>query len=168
LLHRYHRKSRGRVVRLCRRRGALQTVVGEGIMILRTAICLAAMMLLEGCAAGLLTAGAVTEFAVDKSVDQGARYGIRRLDNSMQARIAAAAGPLGVGYAASWDSPETIPILYPAHSGMVEVVRIFGRLTSCKEVIFTIKDNYNVFTTTICRNDVGDWAWALAEPSIHR
>jgi hypothetical protein len=138
-------------------------------MIVRTAIALAALMLLEGCVVtGLLTAGAVTETAVDKGADQGAKYGIRRLDNAMQVAIASAAGPIAVGYAVSWDSPQQIPILYPAHSGMVEVVRVFGHTTICKEVIFTINDDHNLFTTTICRNDLGEWGWALAEPSTHR
>jgi hypothetical protein len=51
---------------------------------------------------------------------------------------------------------------------MVEVVRVFGRTTTrCKDVIFTINDDHNAFTTTICRNDLGQWGWALAEPSTH-
>jgi len=147
----------------------VQIVLGTRIMIARAAVALTALMLLEGCVVtGLLTAGAITSAAVDKGADQGAKFGIRRLDSAMQVAIASAAGPIGVDYAVSWDSPQQIPILYPAHSGMVEVVRVIGQRRTCKEVIFTINDDHNVFTTTICRNDLGEWGWALAEPSTHR
>jgi hypothetical protein len=139
-------------------------------MIARTTIVLAALMWLGGCeAAGLLSAGAISSMAVDKSADQGAKYGIRRLDSAMQVAIASAAGPIDVGYAVHWDSPQQIPVLYPAHAGMVEVVRVFGEATTmCKEVIFTINDDHNAFTTNVCRNDLGQWGWASAEPSTHR
>jgi RES domain-containing protein len=139
-------------------------------MIARTVIAITAVMLLEGCVVtGFLTAGAVTSAAVDKGADQGAKYGIRRLDSAMQVAIASSAGPIDVGYAVRWESPQQIPVLYPAHSGMVEVVRVFGQTTTrCKDAIFTINDDHNAFTTTICRNDLGQWGWALAEPSTHR
>lgn len=139
-------------------------------MIARRAFAIAAATLFQGCVAtGFFTAGAVTSVAVDKGADQGAKYGIRRLDSAMQVAIASAAGPIDVGYAVRWDSPQQIPVLYPAHSGMVEVVRVFGvTTTKCKDVIFTINDDHGAFTTTICRNDLGQWAWASAEPSTHR
>jgi len=139
-------------------------------MIARTALAVTAVAVLEGCVAtGLLTAGAVTTEAVDQGADQGTKYGIRQLDSAMQVAIASAAGPVEVGYAVRWHSPQQIPVLYPAHAGMVEVVRAFGQATTtCKDVIFTINDDHGAFTTTICRNDLGRWAWALAEPSTHR
>jgi hypothetical protein len=139
-------------------------------MVARTAVAITAVMLLEGCeVTGLLTAGAVTSMAVDKGADEGAKFGIRRLDSAMQVAIASAAGPIDVGYAVRWESPQQVPVFYPAHSGMVEVVRAFGQTTTrCKDVIFTINDDHNAFTTTVCRNDLGQWGWALAEPSTHR
>jgi hypothetical protein len=121
-----------------------------------------------GSATGSTALGVAAGFGASYGVAEGVKYGERRLQDTVQIAIASAAAPLAVGYSVNWQLPERAPLLLPAHSGMVEVARTFGQIHLCKEIIFTVEDDHNIYTTTICRNDQGDWTWALAEPSIHR
>lgn len=140
----------------------------------RSAILLVAILPLAGCATavpaitGLVTAGVVAGIAFDYSVDQGMEWAGRRIHNNVQNAVAEAAGPLAVGQSAPWNVDKLLPL--SDKSGTVEVARIFGDTIPCKDVIFTLDGDeaHSIYTTTICRNDKGDWRWALAEPSIDR
>lgn len=121
-----------------------------------------------GSASGSALLGAVVGFGVSYGVDQGVKYVERRIEGNVQIAIAETAGPLAVGQGASWQVTETLPLT--SKSGTVEVARSFGETIPCKDIVFTDADDndHHVFTSTICRNDLGNWVWALAEPSIHR
>ena len=121
-----------------------------------------------GSASGSALLGAVVGFGVSYGVDQGVKYVERRIEQNVQIAIAETAAPLNVGQSASWRVPETLPLT--GKSGTVEVARTFGDAIPCKDIVFTDAgdEEHHVYTTQICRNDLGTWVWALAEPSVHR
>ena len=119
-----------------------------------------------GSATGSAAAGIAAGFAVSYGIDQGVKYAERSIQDNVQTAIAATSGPLDVGQSASWNVPETLP--FTGRSGKLEVARQFGAEIPCKDVVFTVEGDHGVYTTTVCRNDRGDWMWAESEPSIHR
>ena len=121
-----------------------------------------------GSASGSALLGAVVGFGVSYGVDQGVKYVERRIEGNVQIAIAETAGLLADGQSAPWNAPEKLPL--SGKSGTVEVARSFGETIPCKDIVFTDADDndHHIFTTTICRNDLGTWVWALAEPSVHR
>lgn len=52
--------------------------------------------------------------------------------------------------------------------GMVEIARSFGKTIPCKDAVFTVDDDDNLYVTTICADKKGIWRWALAEPTVDR
>lgn len=121
-----------------------------------------------GSATGSAAIGVAAGFAASVGVDQGVKWGERRLAGTVQGAVAEAAGPLDVGQSAAWQVKGKLP--WSARSGKVEVARVFGQKIPCKEVVFTLQDDkaHSIYTSTVCRNDEGEWRWALAEPSIDR
>jgi hypothetical protein len=127
-----------------------------------------------GSATGSAVAGIGAGFAAAYGVDQAVKYGERTLQDKQQQAITNAAAPLDNGQSASWTIPSDGAIQKAAQlalsgdEGTVEVARTFGQVIPCKDVIFTVKGDHGVYTTTICKNDEGAWMWAEGEPSVHR
>lgn len=109
-----------------------------------------------------LIAGVATAYGVDQSV----KYGERRTHDNVQQAIADAAGPLGTGEAAAWNVVEKLPLT--GRSGTVQVAHLFGAAIPCKDIVFTVEDDANLYTATICRNGAAPWRWATAEPAVPR
>lgn len=162
---------------------------------MRCAIVLVATALLMGCAAagpaftslttagvagavgsatGSALAGVGAGIAVAYGVDQGVSYGERTLQDKQQQAITNAAAPLDIGQSAAWAISsdgvvqKAAQLTLNGDQGTVEVARTFGQAIPCKDLVFTVKDDHGVYTTTICKNDQGAWMWAAAEPSVHR
>lgn len=121
-----------------------------------------------GSATGSALAGVVAGVGVSYGVDQGIKYAERRVEDNVQDAIARTAGRLPVGGSAQWRSDAKLPL--SGKSGTLEIARAFGIAIPCKDVVFTVADEepHDVYTTTICRNDQGEWRWALAEPATKR
>jgi hypothetical protein len=109
-----------------------------------------------------LVAGVVAAFAVD----EGVKYGERQIEQNVQNAVARTAGPLEVGKSADWRVVEDLPLT--SRYGTVEVARRFGDKIACKDVVFTVGDQKEFFTTTVCQDKEGIWRWASAEPNTHR
>ena len=112
---------------------------------------------------------ALAGVGVSFAVDQGVSYGERLIQENVQSAIATAAGPIEeVGKAVPWHITEWLP--WSGRSGAVEVAREYGSGIPCKDIVFTVADDkaHRLYASTICRNDQGQWMWALAEPSVHR
>jgi hypothetical protein len=118
-----------------------------------------------GSAGGPLV-GFVAGLAVGYAVDQGVKYGERAVQENAQQAIADTAGPLDPGKGAEWIVTESFPVV--DRRGLVEVARAFGEAIPCKEIVFSVSDNPEFFTATICRDKTERWRWALAEPTVHR
>ncbi len=119
-----------------------------------------------GAATGSPIVGAIIGLAVSYGVDQGVKYGERLIAANVQRAIATTGGPLAIGQSAHWRVTEDLP--FSGREGTVEVARSFGDAIPCKDVVFTVDDEKNVYVTTICQNKDGEWRWALAEPTVHR
>ena len=121
-----------------------------------------------GSATGSAAVGVAAGFAVSVGVDQAVKWGERRIAENVQGAVAQAAGPLDVGQSAPWEVEAKLP--FSARSGTVEVARSFGVDIPCKDIVFTLQEDKarSIYTSTVCRNDAGEWRWALAEPSIYR
>ena len=110
--------------------------------------------------------GLIVGIATGYGIDQGVKYGERRIQGNVQNAIAEAAGPLEAGAVAQWQVSERLPLT--GTSGTVEVARAFGQAIPCKDVVFTVAGEPDLYATTLCRNGDGSWRWATAEPSVHR
>jgi hypothetical protein len=123
-----------------------------------------------GVAAGLASINPfirlMVGIATSVGIDEGLKYGARRIQENVQDAIAEAAGPLNIGQSATWQVAETLPMTERA--GTVEVVRLFGETIPCKDVTFTVQELEDLFVATICRNGDRPWRWATAEPTVHR
>jgi hypothetical protein len=110
--------------------------------------------------------GLVVGVATAYGVDQGVKYGERRTHGNVQQAIADAAGPLGVGDAAQWAVTEKLPLT--GRAGTVQVARSFGAAIPCKDIVFTVAEDGDLYAATLCRNGNGPWRWATAEPTVRR
>jgi hypothetical protein len=110
--------------------------------------------------------GLIVGVAAGYGVDQGVKYGARRIQGNVQNAIAEAAGPLEIGASTSWEVAERLPIT--RRTGTVEVARAFGQAIPCKDIVFTVAGEPDLYTATLCRNGDGPWRWATAEPTVHR
>ena len=124
-----------------------------------------------GVAAGIGSAGGffgvLAGIAVGYAVDQGVKYGEREMQANVQQAIADAAGPLDEqGKASQWNVTDDFPLA--GRSGTVQIARIFGEAIPCKDAVFTVADDTDLFVTTICRDKTGRWRWATAEPATSR
>ena len=99
-------------------------------------------------------------------LDAGIKYAERRIHRNAQDAVADAAGPLLVGQSARWNIDTRLPMF--GRHGVVEVARSFGSAIPCKDVVFTVDDDDNLYVTTVCADKSGAWRWALAEPTVDR
>src|SRR5258708_37313836 len=117
--------------------GCSTSEVGSGVRGVTTA----------GVAAGLASInpflGLMAGIATSVGIDQGLKYGARRIQENVQDAIAEAAGPLNIGQSATWQVAEMLPLTERA--GTVEVVRLFGETIPCKDVVFTVQELDDLF-----------------------
>lgn len=106
--------------------------------------------------------------AAQAAARAGLQYTERKVHQSEQDTIAAAAGALPVGGVAKWQVVHDLPIEANEH-GEVAVSRALGGADiACKEIVFSVDDRARAFyTATICR-DGTVWKWATAEPATER
>jgi hypothetical protein len=128
--------------------------------------------------AGAAVAGAVTSNAgVAAGIGLGARAGVqhaqRRVHRAAQIRIAAAAGPLGVGEVAPWETAHEPPF-EDSEQGRVTVSRVISMTSlECKEIVFSVDSvvadaaRSAFYVAMVCR-DGATWKWASAEPATER
>ena len=128
-------------------------------------------------AASLVTHSATIAAAIglgaNAAADQGLKYVRRRVHNTEQDAIAAAAGPLPEGVVAPWTVSHTLPIEADEH-GQLVVARTFGVAAfRCKDIVFSVDTESKAgvdrvfYTATVCQD--GDaWRWASAEPATQR
>lgn len=125
-----------------------------------------------GIAAGITSAtgsalvGTAAGIGAGIGLDAGFKYAERRIRRNAQDAVAVAAGPLGVGQSARWNIDGWLPLT--DRHGTVEIARRFGRAIPCKDVVFTVDDENDLYVTTICADKKGTWRWALAEPTVDR
>jgi hypothetical protein len=103
----------------------------------------------------------------------GVQHAQRRVHRAAQDRIASAAGPLGVGEVAPWQT-EHEPPFEGSEQGRVTVSRVIS-VTSleCKEIVFSVDSAADgaprsaFYVAMLCR-DGAAWKWASAEPATER
>lgn len=131
---------------------------------------------------GAALASAVTQNAgvaagIGLGAQAGARAGVhyaqRRVHRAAQLRIAEAAGPLGVGDVAGWESEHKAP-LEAGEQGRVTVSRVISVTNlECKEIVFSVDTVVEevprsaFYVAMVCR-DGAAWKWASAEPATER
>lgn len=148
----------------------------------------ASLVLLAGCksapaflgaAAGLATGAGTANPAIAAVVGIGVRAGAdyvmraytRGRAHTEQVDIATAAGQLAPGQTTTWAVHHFIPI--GNEHGDMTVTRVFAtKLTTCKEVVFSVIDGKgprqrHLFTTMVCQDTHG-WHWAAADPAVAR
>ena len=103
----------------------------------------------------------------------GVEYAERRVQRAAHGRIADAAGPLGVGDVAPWQSEHKAP-LERGEQGRVTVSRVISvSQLECKEIVFSVDTIVEeaprsaFYVAMICR-DGAQWKWASAEPATRR
>jgi hypothetical protein len=117
-------------------------------------------------ATGSAIVGTAAGIGAGIGLDAGIKYIERRIHRNAQDAVAVAAGPLAVGQAARWYIDQWLPLT--DRHGTVEVARSFGSAIHCKDVVFTVDDDDDLYVTTICADKKGLWRWALAEPTVDR
>jgi hypothetical protein len=120
-------------------------------------------------------AGVVTAIGlgVQAAARAGLQYTERKLHQTEQDNIAAAAGVLPVGAVGTWQATHAIP-LEADERGEVTVSRVLGGAGfTCKEIVFSVDHpggggtTREFYTATVCR-DGAVWKWATAEPATER
>ncbi|HLI20045.1 MAG TPA: hypothetical protein VKV32_02935 [Stellaceae bacterium] len=125
-----------------------------------------------GIAAGVAKAtgnalvGTAAGIGAGIGIDAGIKYAERDIHRNAQDAIARAAGPLVVGQSARWNIPQFLPLW--DKDGTVEIARSFGKAIPCKDAVFTVDGDDNLYVTTVCQDKKGLWRWALAEPTVDR
>lgn len=117
-------------------------------------------------ATGSALVGTAAGIGAGIGLDIGIKYAERRIQRNAQDAVAIAAGPLVVGQSARWNVNAWLPL--SERHGMVEIARSFGKAIPCKDVVFTVDDDDDLYVTTICADKKGNWRWALAEPTVDR
>src|SRR5258708_2945509 len=87
--------------------------------------------------------GLVVGIATSVGLDQGWKYGERRIQENVQDAGGESGGPLNVGQSAPWKVTEYLPLT--ERSGTVEVVNAFGDTFPCKNVIFSVDGQSDLF-----------------------
>ena len=125
-----------------------------------------------GIAAGITRAtgsalvGTAAGIGAGIGIDMGIKYAERRIHRNAQDAVAIAAAPLAVGQSAPWNVDGWLPLT--DRHGTVEIARSFGQAIPCKDVVFTVDDDDDLYVTTVCADKKGTWRWALAEPTVDR
>lgn len=117
-------------------------------------------------ATGSALVGTAAGIGAGIGIDAGIKYAQRRIHRNAQDAVAMAAGPLAIGQATRWDVDAWLPL--DGRHGTVEVARSFGTAIRCKDVVFTVDDDDDLYVTTVCADKRGNWRWALAEPTVDR
>lgn len=117
-------------------------------------------------ATGSALVGAAAGVGAGIGIDMGIKYAERRIHRNAQDAVALAAGRLAIGQSARWNVDAWFPL--SERHGTVEVARSFGKAIPCKDVVFTVDDDDNLYVTTVCADKRGQWRWALAEPTVDR
>lgn len=117
-------------------------------------------------ATGSALVGTAAGIGAGIGLDAGIKYVERRIHHTAQDAVAHAAGPLAVGQSARWNIDQWLPLT--DRHGTVEIARSFGSAIPCKDAVFTVDDDDNLYVTTVCRDKRGIWRWALAEPTTDR
>ncbi|HEY3917265.1 MAG TPA: hypothetical protein VGL83_05710 [Stellaceae bacterium] len=117
-------------------------------------------------ATGSALIGTAAGIGAGIGIDAGIKYVERRIHRNAQDAVAVAAGPLKVGQSVRWHIDHWLPLT--EKHGTVEVARSFGSAIPCKDVVFTVDDDDNLYVTTVCEDKRGTWRWALAEPTTDR
>lgn len=120
-------------------------------------------------------AGVVTGvgLGVQAAARAGLQYAERKVHQSEQDEIAAAAGALPLGGVGKWQAVHDIPI-EADEQGEVTVSRVMdGSDFTCKDIVFSVDHakqrgvTREFYTATVCR-DGDKWKWATAEPATER
>ncbi|HEY1503271.1 MAG TPA: hypothetical protein VGF92_03170 [Stellaceae bacterium] len=125
-----------------------------------------------GIAAGITSTtgsafvGTMAGIGAGIGLDAGFKYAERRIHRNAQDAVAVAAGPLKVGQSARWNIDGWLPLT--DRHGTVEIARSFGKAIPCKDAVFTVDDDDDLYVTTVCADKKGIWRWALAEPTVDR
>jgi hypothetical protein len=117
-------------------------------------------------ATGSAALGAAAGLGAGIGLDIGFKYVERRIHRNAQDAVALAAGPLALGQSARWNVDAWFPLT--DRHGTVEVARSFGTAIPCKDIVFTVDDDDDLYVTTVCADKHGVWRWALAEPTVDR
>jgi hypothetical protein len=117
-------------------------------------------------ATGSAVVGAAAGIGAGVGLDVGIKYAERRIHRNVQDAVAQAAGPLGVGEAAPWRVTAWLPL--SERHGTVQTARLFGASIPCKDVVFTVDGDDNLYVSTMCQDKRGIWRWAVAEPTVDR
>jgi hypothetical protein len=117
-------------------------------------------------ATGSALVGTAAGIGAGIGLDAGFKYAERRIQRNAQDAVAIAAGPLVVGQSARWNVDAWLPLT--GRHGTVEIARSFGKAIPCKDVVFTVDDDDDLYVTTVCADKKGAWRWALAEPTVDR
>ena len=122
-----------------------------------------------GTAVGALTGNPIiglgAGLATRVALAEGVNYGERQYYGAIQSAIAEAAGGLEPQEVGIWSFEG--PIGITGTEGEIEVVRAFGQRWPCKEIIFTVDDDENIYVGVVCQADDG-WRWAVSEPNTDR
>jgi hypothetical protein len=148
-----------------------------------------------GAATGNAGLGLAAGVGASIAFDEGYAFAERRFYQSKQDSIAVVAGETPPGERAAWTFKG--PFDLGTSRGRLEVVRRFGEIAPCKEVVYTVEplpperqeragtykgggpvtpvaldaplpEEAGVFVTTVCRNPDGAWRWAQSRPSTAR
>ncbi|HTZ78132.1 MAG TPA: hypothetical protein VMC10_09495 [Stellaceae bacterium] len=117
-------------------------------------------------ATGSTLLGVAAGVGAGVGLDVGIKYIERRVHRNVQDAIAEAAGPLAVGQSARWTVEQWLPLT--RKRGTVEAARDFGSAIPCKDIVFTVDGDDNLYVATVCADLRGRWRWALAEPTVDR
>ena len=137
-----------------------------------TAALLAIALAMSGCT----NPGSATSAGIDAAtsagvgagvgIDVAVKYAERRVHGHVQDAVALAAEPLAVGQSAHWNDEYWLPL--DGKQGTVEVARSFGKAIPCKDIVFTVDKDDNLYVAVVCADKKGAWRWALAEPTVDR
>ena len=119
-----------------------------------------------GSASANPAVGIAVGIAARAGADRIEQYISRKRVQGEQDAIAEAAGSAPLGAPRAWEIRHTIPI-GNEHGQLAAVREIRTPITTCREILFTVEDDGEIFTTTLCRG-VARWKWAAAEPAVDR
>jgi hypothetical protein len=77
-------------------------------------------------------------------------------------------GSAGVAAAVGSAINPAVGLVAGVATAYVQVARSFGAAIPCKDIVFTVEDDGDLYAATLCRNGAGPWRWATAEPTVRR
>jgi hypothetical protein len=110
---------------------------------------------------------------IGAGANAGLSYVERRVHQTEQDRIAAAAGPLRPGQVAPWSVHHAVPLEADEHGEVTVTSETGGTDVRCKAIVFSVAHVENgapdpsFYTASVC--GAGNaWRWASAEPATER